>query len=88
MGWMKGHPGVRGGMGGEQGKGNEACGTCGGSMYVYKKGTFLYRENGWSMHSNNTRTDRADGPMASLTVATAHENKGPIFACCFVKQSK
>ena len=50
----------------EKGKGVKFCGTCGGSMYVDKKGTFLYRENGWSMYSNNTGTDRADGPGPPL----------------------
>lgn len=39
----------------------DVCGTSRGSMYVYKKGTFLRRENGCSMHGNNTGTDRADG---------------------------
>ena len=51
--WGEGWEGTR--------KGNGACGTSRGSMYVYKKGTFLYRENGWSMRGNN-RTERADGP--------------------------
>ena len=62
MGWMGGHPGVRG----TNREGEWRCGSCGGSMHVYKKGTFLNRENGSSMHSTNTGTDRADGPRPHL----------------------
>lgn len=33
----------------------KARGGWGGSLYVYKKGTFLYRENGWLMHSKSRK---------------------------------
>lgn len=38
---------------GMEGEGTGAFRTSGGSRYVYKKGTFLYRENGCWMHSNS-----------------------------------
>lgn len=47
---MRGRLGMRGVMGVTR----ERHGG-GGSLYVYKKGTFLYRENGWLMHSNNRK---------------------------------
>lgn len=57
---MRGHSGIRGGMGGDRVR-EWRLWHFKGSMYVYK-GTFLYRENGLSMHSNNTETEGADGP--------------------------
>lgn len=51
----EGTPGHERRDGREQGKGLVLLALQGGSIYVYKKGTFLYRENGWSMHSNNRK---------------------------------